>query len=224
VNSPYGHKPHTDFEVELPAGGKLLLHSLEEVELWEESSKRYMQDYQLTQQNDLLLLGAILSQQLLSFRAQQRMNGMAPKLDGKGLPTGHYERTQVKVADMGAAQTTILKASGEIRELEKALGIDKKTREAGGAHTVQNYVSTLKAAARHYGVHLSTRMREYEKVMMEARWRLRMLTNADAEDRSYHKITPQSICDWLAGELARIEQLDQRYAHEKHKVFLGRIR
>jgi hypothetical protein len=201
-----------------------MLHSLEEVELWEESSKRYMQDYQLTQQNDLLLLGAILSQQLLSFRAQQRMNGMAPKLDDKGLPTGEYERTQVKVAEMGAAQTTILKASGEIRELEKALGIDKKTREAGGSHTVQNYVGTLKSAARQYGVHLSNRMREYEKLMMEARWRLRMLKNADAEDRSYHKLTPQSVCDWLEGELARIEELDRRFAHEKHKVFLGRIR
>jgi hypothetical protein len=224
MTSPYAHTPPSNFEVELPAGGKLMLHSLEEVELWEESSKRYMQDYQLTQQNDLLLLGAILSQQLLSFRAQQRMNGMAPRLDDKGLPTGQYERTQVKVTEMGAAQTTILKASGEIRELEKALGIDKKTREAGGSHTVQNYVQTLKAAGRQYGLHLSHRMREYEKVMMDARWRLRMLKNADAEDRAYHKLTPQSVCDWLEVELDRLEKLDQQFAHEKHKVFLGRIR
>jgi hypothetical protein len=221
--SEYAHKPPPDFEVDLPAGGRLMLHSLEEVDLWEESAKRYMQDYQLTQQNDLLLLGAILSQQLAMFRAQQRMNGMAPKLDDKGVPTGQYVRKELKVNDMGAAQSTIIKASTEIRELEKALGIDKKTREAGGAHTVQNYVGTLKAAARQYGIHLSKRMREYERVMMDARWRLRLMRNGDAEDRAYHKLTPQTVCDWLEGELAKLEELDKQYAREKHAVFVGRF-
>jgi hypothetical protein len=221
--SEYAHKPPPDFEVDLPAGGRLMLHSLEEVDLWEESAKRYMQDYQLTQQNDLLLLGAVLSQQLAMFRAQQRMNGMAPKLDDKGVPTGQYVRKELKVNDMGAAQSTIIKASTEIRELEKALGIDKKTREAGGAHTVQNYVGTLKAAARQYGIHLSKRMREYERVMMDARWRLRLMRNGDAEDRAYHKLTPQTVCDWLEGELAKLEELDKQYAREKHAVFVGRF-
>jgi hypothetical protein len=220
--NPYAHKP-TSFEVALPAGGKLMLHSVDEVDLWEESAQRYVNDYQLSQQNDLLLLGAILSQQLAMFRAQQRMNGMAPKLDDKGLPTGDYKRQEVKVSDLSAAQSTITKASIEIRELEKTLGIDKKAREAGGTHTVQNYVSTLKEAARTYGVHLSKRMQEYEKVMMDMRWRLRLLRNGDPEDRNYHRLTPQSVLDHLEKELERLEELDKTYAKEKHRVFLGRV-
>jgi hypothetical protein len=115
-----------------------MLHSIDEVDLWEESAQRYVNDYQLTQQNDLLLLGAILSQQLAMFRAQQRMNGMAPELDDRGLPTGQYKRQEVRVSDLSAAQSTITKASVEIRELEKTLGIDKKAREAGGVHTVSS--------------------------------------------------------------------------------------
>lgn len=221
--SAHGHALPSDFEVELPAGGSLLLHSLEEVDLWEESAKRYVQDYQLTQQNDLLLLGAILSQQLAMFRAQQRMNGMTPELDGKGAPTGQYVRKELKVADMGAAQSTIVKASTEIRELEKALGIDKKTREAGGAHNVQNYVQTLKAAARQYGVHLSKRMQKYELMAMEARWRIRLLRNGDAEDRRYHGITEQKVIDWLEEQLVELEKADQEFAREKHRVFIGRF-
>jgi hypothetical protein len=221
--STYGHTPPTDFQVDLPAGGKLLLHSLEEVDLWEESAKRYMQDYQLTQQNDLLLLGSVLSQQLAMFRAQQRMNGMKPKLVERGVPTGQYVRSELKVNDMGAAQSTIIKASTEIRELEKALGIDKKTREAGGAHTVQNYVTTLKSAARQYGIHLSKRMKAYEQLAMDARWRLRLMRNGDAEDRAYHKLTPQTVCDWLEEELTKLEAIDKEYAREKHAVFVGRF-
>jgi hypothetical protein len=200
-----------------------MLHSIDEVDLWEESAQRYVNDYQLTQQNDLLLLGAILSQQLAMFRAQQRMNGMAPELDDRGLPTGQYKRQEVRVSDLSAAQSTITKASVEIRELEKTLGIDKKAREAGGVHTVQNYVGTLKEAARTYGIHLSKRMQEYEKVMMDMRWRLRLLRNGDAEDRNYHRLTPQSILDHLEKELERLEEVDKTYAKEKHKVFLGRI-
>ena len=223
-NGHYDHEAPTSFEVELPAGGRLLLHSVDEVDLWEESAKRYIGDYQLSQQNDLLLLGAILSQQLAMFRAQQRMNGMAPKLDDRGLPTGKYERREVKVSDLSAAQATITKASVEIRELEKTLGIDKKAREAGGTHTVQNYVSTLKEAARKYGIHLSKRMQAYEKVMMEARWKLRLLRNGDAEDRAYHKLTPQGILDWLERELEQLEDVDKTYAREKHRVFLAKIK
>jgi ethanolamine utilization cobalamin adenosyltransferase len=90
-------------------------------------------------------------------------------------------------------------------------------------HTVQNYVGTLKEAARTYGIHLSKRMQEYEKVMMDMRWRLRLLRNGDAEDRNYHRLTPQSILEHLEKELERLEEVDKTYAKEKHKVFLGRI-
>jgi hypothetical protein len=222
-NGHYGHAPPPNFEVDLPAGGRLQLNSVDEVDLWEESARRYRGDYQLTQQNDLLLLGAILSQQLAMFRAQQRMNGMAPELDANGLPTGKYVRKELKISDMSAAQSTIVKASVEIRELEKTLGIDKKAREAGGTHTVQNYVGTLKAAARQYGLHLSKRMQAYERVAMEARWKLRLMRNGDPEDRNYHRLTPQAVCEWLEGELAMLEQLDQEFAKEKHRVYIGRL-
>ncbi len=40
------------------------------------------------------------------FRAQQRMNGMAPKLDANGAPTGAYVQKELKVSDMGAAEAT----------------------------------------------------------------------------------------------------------------------
>lgn len=223
TTNQYSHKPPADYSVELPAGGRLLLQTADEVDLWEESRERYQVDYQLTQQNDLLLLGAILTQQLAMFRAQMRMNGMELETDEHGHPTGQYVRTQPKLSEMAEAQRTVTKAAEEIRELEKTLGIDKKQREAGGAHTVANYIQTLKQAAREYGIHLSHRMRAYENVMMEARWRLRGLRSWDAEDRAYHNLTPQTICDWLEQELAKIEELDQRYAREKHKVYLGRL-
>lgn len=212
------------FEVELPGGGKLHLQTHDEVDLWETSREKYIGSYGLVEQNDLLLLGAILSQQLQMYRAQQRMSGMEPEFDVEGLPTGRYRKANIKPAETNAAQGIITKAATEIRELEKALGIDKKTREQGGQETVRGYVTTLKAAARAYGLHVSDRLKAYEKVMMETRWKLRLLRNGDAEDRNYHGITKDKILDWLEQELAKIEEFDKQFGRDFAKTYLGRMR
>ena len=224
MSDPYGHGyPPQHFEVDLPAGGKLHLQSLEEVELWEESMKRYIDAYQFAEQNDLLTLGAILSQQLVIFRAQQAMNGMEPELDEELIPTGRWKCGEVKASDMSSAAATITRASEEVRALEKQLGIDKKTREAGGQHTVADYVKTVKAAAREYGLHISHRLKAYEKFTMEARWRLRLLENGDDEDLAYHDLSPEKFCAWARRELGELEEIDKEFAREKHAVVVGRL-
>jgi hypothetical protein len=60
------------------------LQSDEEVELWKLSHERYVEDYQLAKTNDLVLLGAILQQQITMFRAQRKMNGMEPEMTRQG--------------------------------------------------------------------------------------------------------------------------------------------
>jgi hypothetical protein len=136
--------PPLAFEVDLPAGGKLSLRTQEEVDMWEELSQKYIRDYALSKTNDLALLGVLLSQHLTVFRAQQRANGMEPELDAAKVPTGRYKVVQMSKQDQGAAQNTITKAAEQIQQLEKSLGIDKKSREAGGEHKVGEYVRTLK--------------------------------------------------------------------------------
>jgi hypothetical protein len=66
--------PAGRFEVDLPAGGRLKLNSADEVQLWEESAQRYVDDYGLSKANDLMLLGAILSQGVAMYRAQQDLS------------------------------------------------------------------------------------------------------------------------------------------------------
>jgi hypothetical protein len=215
--------PQGPFEVELPAGGSLHVQTIDEAQLWEASSKRYQEDYSLVKTNDLVLLGAILAQQLSLFRAQQELSGMMPEFDPHGLPTGRYVRIQMKPADEARARATIEKSAAEIRELEKALGIDKKSREAGGQVSVTNYVATLKRAAHEYGVHISARLKIYEQIMMEARWKVRLLRNGDAEDRRIHNLSEATIITWLEGELKKAEEADKKYAREVGKLFIGKV-
>lgn len=212
------------FEVELPqGGGKLHLMSADEVQMWEDGAASYKADYGLSKTNDLVLLGALLTQQLAMFRAQQRINGMVPVLNAEEIPTGAYKVEPVKANELAAASETVRKASKEIREIESALGIDKKTREAGGNQTIPGYVSTLKRAANDYGVHISKRTLAYERFAMALRTKLRILKNADAEDKLYEGVTPESVLEWARNELGALEEVDKKFAKEKGKLVVGKL-
>lgn len=223
ANAPANQQFEEGFQVNLPAGGVLHLKTQEEVDMWDRTAAAYVKEYRLSKANDLVALGAILSQNLTLFRAQQRLNGMEAELDQAGVPTGRYKSIQVDAKTLSASQGAITKASIEIRELEKSLGIDKKTREAGGAYNVADYLTNLKKAAHEMGVHISERVKFYEDVMMEARWKIRLLRNGDPEDRQHHDISEAKILDWLEKKLAEAEQVDKDYAADKGKIFLGKL-
>lgn len=224
VTSPSAPEPtRPKYEVDLPAGGKLVLLSAEEVDMWNEGVKHYKADYGLMKTNDLMMLGALLTQQLALFRAQQRINGMVPKLDAANVPTGEYEMVTLKPSELNAAQETVRKASAEIRNIEQSLGIDKKTREQGGTQTVQQYVTTLKLAANTYGVHIAKRTREYEKFAMALRTKLRILRNADAEDKAYEGISEEKVLEWCHQQLAHLEKVDKEFAKEKGSLVVGKL-
>lgn len=213
----------TPFEVELPGGGKLYVQSVEEVELWARSRDRYLEDYHLSKQNDLVLLGALLQQQILLFRAQRNVNGMVPELDTQRRPTGVYIMKEVEPDEVAAYMKALTGASDQIQKIEKTLGIDKTSRESGGTFTVADYVKNLKKAARMRGIHLSQRLIAYEDVIGQVRWRIRLLRNGDAEDRAYHDLTPEKIIDWLEARLQELEAVDQKFAKEFGKVFVGKL-
>jgi hypothetical protein len=212
------------FEVELPGGiGKLHVRSVEEVEIWDNSMERYKEDYQLTKQNDLVLLGVILQNQLIVYREQTAMNGMKQEVDASGIPTGNWQLVDVDGDEMAAHMTVLNKAAAEITRVEKVLGIDKATRESGGAYTVENYLRTLKRAGHARGIHISKRALAYEEFANQLRWRLRGLKNWDAEDRAYHKLTPETVLDWCREELSALEEIDKKFAREVGKLYIGKL-
>lgn len=211
------------YEVELPQGGRIPLHSAEEVEVWTSLSDHYIADFQFTKGSDLASLSTILSSQIEVFRAQQRVNGMQVRFTEAGVPTGDYERVFLKPAERAAAVEQLRKASADVRDHEKALGIDKKSRDASGANTIQDYLTTAKQAAHEYGVHITERVKFIEAMAMEVKTKIRILDNADDEDRGYHNIAPDTIIDYMRNQLVEMERLDQVWAKEKGILFRGKL-
>lgn len=196
------HEPNEAFRVELPAGGTVVLESEEEVDLWREHAKRYQEDYGLHRLNDLMHLGNLLTYAIHAYRASQMLADPKKAVDG---------------------QSRVTKASEGIERVEKLLGIDKKSREAGGKHTLDAYVETVKRAAHAKGIHIAERVREMERIMMELSWKVRLLRNGDDEDRRHHNVSERQIIDWLEQELLTLEEGKKEWAREEGAVFVGKL-
>lgn len=209
--------------VELSDGSALPLQSANELARWEALAKRYAEDYQLTKGNDLAFLDLILQQHMLAYRAQNALNGMEPELDNEGLPTGRYIHNPPNAAQIEKSQKSMIDASKEIRALEKVLGIDRAARESQGGHTLDSYLTTLKGAANEYGIHVSNRFKAYEQFVSDLRWRLRLNENGDEEDKRYHDCEADGIMRWGREELGKLEEVDKKFAHEKQKLWLGKL-
>lgn len=211
------------YEVEPPAGGKLLLRTQDEVDLYKEMADSYQRDYRLTRHGELVLLGSLLSQALTAFRAQQEMSGVKEKHDTAGIPLGEYEYNDLKPADRVSLQKMQSEAMKEIRAIEVQLGIDKKSRDAGSQESIANYLSTLKRAAHRMGIHLHQRGLMYEGFVKELSWRVRLNKNGDAEDKKYHDISPEKICAWAEGEIASMVEFDKEFATSQSALFGGKL-
>lgn len=210
-------------EVDLPSGGKLTLYTVEEAQLWEDLDQRYRSDYALNNINDLMTLGMILTHNIAIFRAQQAMSGQEAEFDANGVPTGRYVQKKLSNTEATGVHQRLLKAGNEIRELEKTLGIDKKTRDAGGGDSIAEYLSSLKVAGRQFGIHITKRTKAYEEFCMDLRWRIRVLRNGDDEDRAHHNITGETILQFCETRLAELESIDQEFAQQRGKVFVGKL-
>jgi len=214
---------HDEYIVEAPAGGAIHLRSQEEVDLYNEMAENYKRDYRLVRQSELVLLGAILTQALTLHRCQQDLSGVQERFDTNGIGTGEYQRIEVKATDRQAIQKMMGEATKEIRANEIALGIDKKSRDAGSQESVANYISTLKRAGHRMGVHIHQRTLMYEKFVKELGWRVRLNKNGDAEDKKYHDISPEKICEWAETEIAAMEEIDKEFAKSQKKLFGGKL-
>lgn len=216
------HLDDDQLEVDLPAGGKMHLLDHEEVESWTLLAQRYQQDYKLRKVNDLTTLGTILMQHLMLFRAQRGLSGIQPQYDEEDLFIG-IKRIKVSTSQAAAYSAEITRASKEIRELEKALGIDKKSRDAAGDQDIPNYLMRLKRFGREMGIHINKRVHAYELFVNELSWRLRLEQNGDAEDRAYHECTPEGILKWAGEALEELRAADRDFAEQNQKLVVGTL-
>lgn len=211
-----------EFTVELPGGGATIpLQTKEEVDRWNTLAAGYTDQYDLRKVNDLTNLGTLLVQHISLYRGQLGLSGRVPEMDVDDLPTGRMVTRKLKPAELKGFQQQINDASKEIREIEKAMGIDKKSRDQAGDESIKSWLIGMKEKAHRYGLHVSKRVQHYEEFTMELRWRLRLNEIGDAEDKHYEDCTDEGVVKWAREQLAELEQADKDFAQEEGALVIG---
>jgi len=210
------------YHEKLPHGGTITLQNPEEVIYFRELKKTYEDEYGslLIKPNDRNRLSQLIGFELLAQRMTQRMMGAVNLYDADGNITGIEKIDPVEMANISIM---LPKIQDEIRKLESALKIDKRTREGSGEGDVRNYMETLKKAAIQYKVHLSKRYTSFDEFVNELRWRMRVYANPDMEDRAYHNLdTPEKLHEWINKELTELEEVDKLFATDKQALWVGK--
>ena len=213
----------TVYHEKLPHGGTVTLQNPEEVAYFRELRKTYESEYAtlLLKPNDRNRLSQLIGFELISHRLTQRMMGAINTYDNDGNITGIEKIDPVEMANISVA---LPKVHDEIRKLEGALKIDKRTREGSGEGDIRNYMETLKKAAIQYKVHLSKRYTAFDEFVNELRWRMRVFTTADSEDRAYHGIdTVEKLHEWIEKSLLELDEVDKEFAINKQSLWLGKV-
>lgn len=187
------------------------------------SHDRLEAEYAFEKLNDKIAFSSLLTQQLIAMRSMQKISGMVPEFDGNGKPLGTYKYVKLKAAEEQAAHKALVQATEQIQAIEKQLGIDKKTRDAGNTESVQSYLIRVKRAAMAFGVRINERVKEYEAFCMELRKLMRMLDNLDAEDKQHHAITKDNVLSFARDGLARLEEVDKDFAKQKGHLWRGKL-
>lgn len=211
------------YHEKLPNGGTITLQSSEEVSYFRDLKKVYEEEYEslLVKPNDRNRLSQLIGFELIVQRYTQRMMGAVNVYDEDGNISG-IER--VDPVEMSSISNSLPKLQEEIRKLEQALKIDKRTREGSGEGDIRNYMETLKKAAINYKVHLSKRFTLYDEFVNELRWRMRVYSSTDMEDRAYHSLdTPEKLHTWIDEQLSELEEVDKKFAVDKQALWTGRI-
>jgi hypothetical protein len=213
----------TEHIVKMPGGGgDMWLASEAEVDRWQTLETQYRDQYDLKKINDLTGLSTLLVQQMNLYRAQMGLSGRVPITDSEGLPTGRMKSVVLKPAEIKQYQEAVTAASKEIREIEKSMGIDKKSRDNAGDETLRSWLLEMKDRAHRYGLHISDRTKSYEEFAMELRWRLRLNEVGDAEDKHYEDCTDEGVIKWAREQVAALESRDKEFAQEEGALVLGR--
>lgn len=215
--------------VEMLAGGEAYLLSDAEVDRWQTLSEHYVNDFGIEYTNDKAMLDTILQQQMLVFRSQQKLNGLTPQFDEDGLPTGGMKYQELKPAERDREQAALIAATKEVRLMETALGLDKKTRDASGQQTLESFIAKLREVGHEYGIHIVERTKAFEFFVNELSWRVRINETGDDEDKAYKlqddafDCTDNGILGWTRENLETLREIDRQFAHQKGKLYTGKV-
>lgn len=196
------------YTVPLPSGQTFEVMTLSEADRLEELMKAYMDSFEFENPSDLEDLSKIVCNELMIHRWSVWLSS------GKD-----YDGRKADNRDLTKWRN---EASTETRQLKKALGIDKATRDkAHGENSVSQYLTNLRDRANQMGVMRDTQTARAIELINEAISLQEFHDNCTPDERKRFSCTSEDIVTWVRETLSpEFKAIDKHFRETNQKMWI----
>lgn len=181
-------------EIITPGGASFRVLNQEEADHYIATAQKYQDDNKFTNASDIAELDRILMMELMCYRWSQWL-----------LQEEDYYGKKVNPVEL---QKSVETYSKEIRGIKKDLGIDKSTRDRGGAESVADYIQKLQLRAKEFGYTRNKQAVKAITILMELRGLITLHKNSsDSERREFEARWPDIVA-WFEEKCEEFDEID----------------
>jgi hypothetical protein len=190
-----------------PAGGDCVVLTDEEERMFRDLVRRYQTDNKFQNISDLQDLERIIHLEVMSFRY---MNWLTEDQDYAG-----------EMIDARALARTITEFSGELRQLKKAIGIDKVSRQKDSQVDVASYIDNLKTRALQFGVHRENQLTMALTLTNDLIAMITLHDNCTPQERVDLKVGTEDIIRWIRETyIPEYQEIDKHFINTSQKYWV----
>lgn len=184
--------------VDLPSGGTHWVYR-REVLYFADLVKRYLADNACTNISDLQDIDRIVVMETLCWRWG---NWLSQRADYWWDPI-----------DEGDLSKQLKDTSAELRNLKKALGIDKVTRDKErGEHSVSEYLANLRVRAREFGLMREEQLDKALELFNELASKVTLCENTTPDEQRELQCSVQDLYEWIRDDaIPAYEAIDEHF-------------
>lgn len=176
------------FPTKTATGSEISLMTAAEAQWYSDRRDQYMEANHFVNVSDLLDLDRLLMMEAMVYRWSAWL--------GQGFDYhGAFVNEKELKESLGSFST-------EIRQLKKALGIDKVGRDAAKGEDVASFIMTLGDRAREFGVHRNMQYELAVTLLYEIQSKVLTYWRADDRERRELGLSAEGICEWLRDDVA----------------------
>lgn len=190
-----------------PAGGSFVVMTDNEERLFKDLSARYTSDNIFQNVSDLQDLERIIHMEVLHLRYSTWMS----------TETDYYgDAINAKLL-----ASMIKDFSVELRQLKKAVGIDKPSRQKDSGETLSDYIEQLKKRAGAYGVRRQNQLTAALTLFNELSAKITLHDNCTEEERRDLSVRPEDILSWIRDTaVPEYEEIDAWFIEHQQKNWI----
>jgi hypothetical protein len=190
-----------------PSGAAYEVIHESEKDYWESIVTRYLHDYRFTNINDLQDLDRVVSTELLLYRYQLWLQ----------LEKDYWGQS----IDISETNKYTKEKSAELRQIKKALGIEKSAREKDQGDSVAAYIEDLRVRAHEFGV---MRNEQAEKAITLWQELIALMTFHDKctpQERKEQHIEIEDLIKWIRMTIPEFQEIDKKFRETTQKYWIA---